>query len=220
MLQRSWHWKVKVIGQNKWHQLRGFYSSYLVLKFGNVLPIRNWKIYRNVIIQRSWPWKVKVMGQNKWHHQIPWPQKHSSRHQNCHPKSFSSKVMVKDIFLHNGGQYNAFAYIKCSNHPRYFFICCKALTQAIVLKFSNILPINNWDMAQNVIMQRSWPWKVKVIGQNKWHDQIPWPWKHISRCQNRHPKCLSWKVMVKEVFLLKGGKCNTFAYVSCSNRSQ
>ena len=27
----SWPWKVKVIGQNKWHKLKGFYSSYLVL---------------------------------------------------------------------------------------------------------------------------------------------------------------------------------------------
>ena len=110
-----------------WHQLKGFYSSYLVLKFGNVLPIRNLNISRNVIFP-----KVKVIGQNKWHNRIPWPQKHSSRHQNRHPKSFSSKVMVKDIFLHNGGQYNAFAYITRSNHPRYFFIYWKAPTQAIL----------------------------------------------------------------------------------------
>ena len=39
----------------------------------------------------------------------------------------------------------------------------------LVLKFSNILSINNWDMIQNVISQRSWPWKAKVKGQNKWH---------------------------------------------------
>ena len=39
----------------------------------------------------------------------------------------------------------------------------------LVLKFSKILPINDWDMTQNVISQRSWPWKVKVIGQNKGH---------------------------------------------------
>ena len=47
----------------------------------------------------------------------------------------------------------------------------------LVLKFDNILVINNCDMAQNVISQRSWPWKVKVIGQNKWHHEIYWPWK-------------------------------------------
>ena len=52
----------KVKGQNKWHQLKSFYSSYLVLQFGNDLPIRNWDISRNVILQRSWPWKVKVIG--------------------------------------------------------------------------------------------------------------------------------------------------------------
>ena len=90
----SWPWKVKVIGQNKWHKLKGFYSSYLVLKFGSVSPLRNWDISRNVILQRSWPWKVKVIGQNKWHRQLPWPQKHRSRHQNLRPKCFSSKVIT------------------------------------------------------------------------------------------------------------------------------
>ena len=74
-------------------------------------------------------------------------------------------------------------------------------------------------MAQNVISQRWWPWNVKIIGQNKWHHQIPWPWKYISRCQNRHPKCLSSKVMVKDLFLHNGGQRNTFAYVSRSNPS-
>ena len=132
ILQRSWPWKVKVIGKNKWHQLKGFYSSYLVLKFGNVLPVRNWDISRNVILQMSWPWKVKIIGQNKWHYQIPWPQKHRSRHQNFHPKCFSSKVIVKDIFLHNGGQRNAFGYVTRSNCPRYFFVYWKASIQAIL----------------------------------------------------------------------------------------
>ena len=75
-----------------------------------------------------------------------------------------------------------------------------------MLTFDNILPINNWDMAQNVISQRSWPWKVKVIGQNKWHHEIYWPWKHISRCQNHHPMCLTFKVMVKDVILHNGGQ--------------
>ena len=130
--QRSWPWKVKVLGLNKWHQLKGFYSSYLVLKFGNVLPLRNRDICRNVILQRSWPWKVKVILQNKWHQQLPWPQKHRSRHQNLHPKYFSSKVIVTDIFLHNGGQHNAFVYVTRSNCQRYFFIYWKALTQAIL----------------------------------------------------------------------------------------
>ena len=210
-----WPWKVKVIGQNKWHKLKGFYSSYLVLKFGSVSPLRNWDISRNVILQRSWPWKVKVIGQNKWHCQLPWPQKHRSRHQNLRPKCFSSKVIVKDIFLHNGGQRNAF------ESPKIFFNLLKGLNPSyLVLTFDNILPINNWDMAQNVISQRSWPWKVKVIGQNKWHHEIYWPWKHISRCQNHHPMCLTFKVMVKDVILHNGGQRNAFAYVSRSNRSR
>ena len=44
-------------------------------------------------------------------------------------------------------------------------------------------------MAQNVISERSWPWKVKVIGQQKWHHRILWPQKHRSRHQNCHPNC-------------------------------
>ena len=101
--------------------------------------------------------------------------------------------------------------------PKIFFHLLKSPDPSyLVLKFSNILSINNWDMAQNVILQRSWPWKVKVIGQNKQHHQMPWPWKHICKCQNRHPKCLSWKVMAKDVFFLNGGKRNTFANVTRS----
>ena len=213
----SWPWKVKVIGQNKWHKLKGFYSSYLVLKFGSVSPLRNWDISRNVILQRSWPWKVKVIGQNKWHRQFPWPQKHRSRHQNLRPKCFSSNVIVKNIFLHNGGQRNAVHVRHTFKPPKMFFHLLKGLNLCyLVLKFGNILPINNWDMAQNVISQRSWPWKVKVIGQNKWHHQIPWPRKYISKCQDHHPMCLTFKVMVKDVILHNGGQRNVFAYVSCS----
>ena len=52
--------------------------------------------------------------------------------------------------------------------PKIFFHLLKGLNPSyIVLKFANILRINNWNIAQNVISQRSWPWKVKVIGQNK-----------------------------------------------------
>ena len=89
-----------------------------------------------------------------------------------------------------------------------------------MLNLGKILPINNWHMAHNMILQRSWPWKVKVIGQNKWHHKIPWPQKHVSRCQNHHSKCLSLKVMAKDVFLHNGGHCNAFGYVSCSNHSR
>ena len=34
----------------------------------------------------------------------------------CHRKCFSSKVIVKDLFLHNGGQHNAFLYVSHSSH--------------------------------------------------------------------------------------------------------
>ena len=30
-------------------------SSYLVLKFDNILPINNWAVAQSVILQRSWP---------------------------------------------------------------------------------------------------------------------------------------------------------------------
>ena len=62
--------------------------------------------------------------------------------------------MVKDIFLHNGGQRNAFAYVTGSNSSRYVFNLLKGPDPSyLVLKFGNILPvtINKWDMAQNVI---------------------------------------------------------------------
>ena len=87
-----------------------------------------------------------------------------------HPKCFSLILMVKDIFLHNGGQHNVFAFITHSNRSIYFFHLLKGPDPSyLVFKFSNILPINNWDMTKYVISQRSWPSKVKVIGQNKWH---------------------------------------------------
>ena len=150
--------------QNIFGLLKGSDPSYFVLKCGNSLAIHNWDMAQNV----SWPWKVKVTGKNKWHYQISRPQKHRTRCQNHHPKCLSSKVMVKDIFLHNGGQRNTFAYVIRSNHSIYFFILLKGPDASyLVLNFGNMLLINNWDMAQNMISQRSWSWKVKVIGQNK-----------------------------------------------------
>ena len=67
-----------------------------------------------MISQRSWPWKVKIKGQNKWCLWIPWPYKDRSRHQNHDRMCFSSQIMVKDVFLQNGGEHNihnAFAYV-------------------------------------------------------------------------------------------------------------
>ena len=86
--------------------------------------------------RRGHNWKVKVIGKNKWHHRVPWLQKHRSRHQNRHPTCFSSKVMVKNVCLHNDGQGNAFACVTRSNRSRYLLIRWKALTQAIL--YSNL----------------------------------------------------------------------------------
>ena len=96
------------------HLLKGLNPCYLVLKFGNILPINNWDMAQNVISQRSWPWKVKVTGQNKWHHQIPWPRNIYLNAKIIILCALSFKVMVKDVILHNGGQRNVFAYVSCS----------------------------------------------------------------------------------------------------------
>ena len=50
--------------QDIFNTMKGPNPSYLVLKFGNILPINNWVVAQNVILQRSWPWKVKVIDQN------------------------------------------------------------------------------------------------------------------------------------------------------------
>ena len=45
--------------------------------------------------------------QNEQCQLIPCPRKHSPRHQNHHPMCFSSKVMMQNVFLQNGGKHNA-----------------------------------------------------------------------------------------------------------------
>ena len=52
---------------------------------------------------------------------IPLPSKHSSSHQNRHPKCFSFKVVVKDVFLQYG------ANVMRSHCSRYFLLYLKAL---------------------------------------------------------------------------------------------
>ena len=90
----------------------------------------------------------------------------------------------------------------------------------LVLNFSSVLPTRNCDIAKNVILQRSWSWKIEVIGQNKWHHRIPWPQEHRCRHQNHHPKSSSSKVMTNDIFLHNSGQRNTFTYVTCSNYSK
>ena len=63
--------------------------------------------------------------------------KHRSGHQNHHPKWFSSKVMVKDIFLHNGGQRNAFAYTACPMESNITF-CIHLMFKPLKLPGVNI----------------------------------------------------------------------------------
>ena len=63
--------------------------------------------------------------------------------------------MVKDAFLHNGGQRNTLSYVVCSNCSTYFNSLIGPNPSYLVLTFGNNLPINNRDMAQKVISQRS-----------------------------------------------------------------
>ena len=90
--------------------------------------------------------------QNKWHHRIPWPNKHRSRHQNNHPKCFGSKAMVKDVFLHNGGNVTR----SCTSHfqtaQEVFWFVERPRPSYPVLKFGDNLSSRNRDMAQNVIL--------------------------------------------------------------------
>ena len=113
--------------------IEGPHSSYLVLKFGNILPIKNWNMAQNVISKRSWLWKVKVIGQNKWHHRIPWSQKHRSRRQIVILSALVEKLWWKTslcIMVANKMR-------SCTSHVqtaqdinKNVSFCSKALTQA------------------------------------------------------------------------------------------
>ena len=54
--------------------------------------------------------------------------------------------MVKDIFLHNGGQDTTFAYIAHSDSSIFVDLLKDNDQRHLVLKVGNILPINNCDM--------------------------------------------------------------------------
>ena len=97
---------------------------------------------------------MKVIGHNKWHHRIPWPQKHTVRHQSHRRKCFSSKVTVPIVVLHNGCQRNAIAYMhlvfKCL---KMIFYLSKGRDPCYpVLKFCDNLSIRSRVMAQNIIL--------------------------------------------------------------------
>ena len=76
--------------------------------------------------------------------------------------------MVKDVFFHDGDQRKAFAYVINSNHSKYFNLLKGPVPSYLVLKFGNILPINNWDVAQNVILQNV----MTLKGQGHWSKQM------------------------------------------------
>ena len=76
-----------------------------------------------------------------------------SRCQNRPPKCLRLKVMVKDLFLHNAGQRNTFAYVSRSNRSGCFFDLLKGPHPSYsVLKFGDNLSSRNRDVAQSVIL--------------------------------------------------------------------
>ena len=79
-------------------------------------------------------------------------QKYISRCQNRHPKWPSSKVMVKDVFLHNCGHSNTFANISRWNHRCFFDLLKGPDPSYPVIKFSVNLFNRDRDMAQSVIL--------------------------------------------------------------------
>ena len=191
------------------------YPSYRVLKFGSVGDMAH-NVAKVMTLKDQ-----RVIGKNKRHHRIPWPHKHTSRHQNSYLKCFSSKVKVIDIFLQNGGQHNVFKCVSGPNQSRHLKIYLQAFTQiTLCWNLGTFCPLITEIWPKMWLRKRPWPWKVKVIGQNKWHHWVPWPQKHRPRHQNRHPKCFSLKVMVKDIFLYNGGQCNTFVCIARSNRSK
>ena len=107
-------------------------------------------------------------------------------------------------------------YVSRANHSKYFSIHLNECPHpsCLELKLDNVLPRSNRDMVQTVILWTSWPWKVKVIGKNKWHHQILWPSKYRSRRHNHYLESFSSKEIVKHVFLLNGGQRVTLTYVS------
>ena len=64
--------------------------------------------------------------------------------------------MVKDVFLYDGGQRNTFMYVHIQTTQNIFILLKGPAPSYLVLKFDNILAVNNWVVAQSVILQRIW----------------------------------------------------------------
>ena len=63
--------------------------------------------------------------------------------------------MAKDVFLHNGGHIMHSHMSHIQTAPDIFNLLKGPDPSYLVLKFGNVLPVNNSDVAQNVILQRS-----------------------------------------------------------------
>ena len=76
--------------------------------------------------------------------------------------------MVKDVFLYNDGQCNTFMYMSHIQTTQDIFILLKGPAPSyLVLKFDNILPANNWVVAQSVMckghdLKRSRPYYQSI----------------------------------------------------------
>ena len=169
------------------------------VKIWQWFAIRDWDMSLNVILQRLWP----VMGWNKWHYRIPWSPKHRS---GCQNHDFVQKFWSRTSIC----KMEANVICSFTSHVQtahdIFYLLKSFYSSYLVLKFGNELPISNRDMAQLVILQRLWLWKVKVIGQNKWHHRIPWSPKHRSRRQNHALVQKLWSRLTFSVEWSHGGK--------------
>ena len=205
-LQKWWptqlvHVRLTSILLKMFHLLKGLYSSYLVLKFGSLLLISSWVMAQNVILQRVYDLErsrsqvktdgtIVVLGLKNIDLDI----------KIVILSALSSKVMVKDIFLQNGGQHNAFAYVSHSNCSKCFRLFEGSARSYTVLKFGNNLSSRNQGMTQNVFYR-----VVTLKGQcHPWRSNIrPPPCVHYTREVSQKSYCqffhysraiIDWKV--------------------------
>ena len=94
-------------------------KSYHVLKFDNVFPSSNRDMAKKCDFTKIMTLKGKCHMSKQMVPSDSLSLKHRSRHQNRHPKFFTSKDMVKDIFSQNGGQHKVNICVRQSG-----FYCC------------------------------------------------------------------------------------------------
>ena len=116
--------------------------------------------------------------------------------------------IIENIFLQN--DCNIMPW--CSSHVTFINTFKCPYLSYLVLKFANVLLSSNQDMAQNLILQRSWP-QIKINGTIR----FIWPKKKVPDTKIVILSALVQKFRSKTSFLQTGGKCHIFMYVAHSN---